>query len=68
MQKGKVAWFSSGKGSGFIALEGSVEEIYINIKIVRDAGSETLESGQAVEYETSEIQSERPSITKLTVL
>ena len=32
MQKGKVAWFSSGKGSGFIALEGSVEDIYINIK------------------------------------
>ena len=32
MQKGKVAWLCSGKGSGFIALEGSVEDIYINIK------------------------------------
>ena len=66
--KAKVAWFSAGKGFGFIAPEGSVEEIYINITIVRDAGYETLESGQAVEYETSESQSDRPSVTKLIVL
>jgi CspA family cold shock protein len=56
------------KEFGFIAPEGSVEEIYINLKIVRDAGFETLESGQAVEYETSESQSDRPSVTKLIVL
>jgi len=68
MQKGKVVWFSAGKGFGFIASEGSVEEIYINIKTVRDAGFEALVSGQAVEYETNESQSDRPSVTKLTVL
>ncbi|MDC0955452.1 cold shock domain-containing protein [Alphaproteobacteria bacterium] len=68
MQKAKVAWFSAGKGFGFNALKGSVEEICINIKIVRDAGFETLESSQAVEYETSESQSDRSSDTKLTVL
>ena len=51
-------WFSAGKGFGFIASEGSVEEIYINIRTVRDAGFEALVSGQAVEYETNKGQSD----------
>ena len=37
MQKAKVAWFCAGKAFGFNALEGSVEEICIDIKIFRDA-------------------------------
>ena len=68
MQKGNVAWFSAGKGFGFITPEGSSEDIYINIKIVRDAGFEALESGQAVGYETGEGQDGRPSVVKLTPL
>ena len=61
-------WFSAEKGFGFIASEGSVEEIYINIKTVRYSGFEALVSGQALEYETNKSQNDRPSITKLTVL
>ena len=68
MQKGNVAWFSAGKGFGFITPEGSSEDIYINIKIVRDAGFEALESGQAVGYETGAGQDGRPSVVKLTLL
>ena len=61
-------WFSAGKGFGFIASESSVEESDVNIRTVRDAGFEALVSGQAVEYETNKSQSDRPSVTKLTVL
>ena len=68
MQKDKVVWFSDDKGFGFIASEGSVDEIFINIRTVRDAGFEASVSGQAVEYATNKSQSDRPSVTKLTVL
>ena len=67
MQKGNVAWFSAGKGFGFIIPEDSSEDIYINIKVVSDAGLEALENGQAVGYESGEEQNGRPSVVKLTV-
>jgi len=67
MQKGNVAWFSARKGFGFITPEDSSEDIYINIKAVRDAGLEALENGQAVGYETGAGQNGRPSVIKLTV-
>ena len=67
MQKGNVAWFSAGKGFGFITPEDSSEDIYTNIKVVRDAGLEALENGQSVGYEAGAGQNGRPSIIKLTV-
>jgi cold shock CspA family protein len=67
MQKGNVAWFSAGKGFGFVTPEDSFEDIYINIKVVRDAGLEALENGQAVGYESGTGQNGRPSVIKLTV-
>ena len=67
MQKGNVAWFSAGKGFGFITPEDSSEDIYINIKVVRDAGLEVLENGQAVGYEAGAGQIGRPSVIKLKV-
>ena len=66
IQKGYVAWFSAGKGFRFITPEDSSEDIYINIKVVRDAGLEALENGQAVGYESGAGQNGRPSVTKLT--
>jgi len=67
MQKGNVAWFSARKGFGFITPEDSSEDIYINIKAVRDAGLEALENGQAVGYEAGAGQNGRPSVIKLKV-
>jgi cold shock CspA family protein len=37
----------------FIASEGSVEQIYIYKRTVKNAGFEALVSGQAVKYETN---------------
>ena len=67
MQKGNVAWFSPGKGFGFVTPEDSSEDIYTNIKVVRDAGLEALKNGQAVGYEPGAGQNGRPSVIKLTV-
>ena len=67
MQKDNVARFSAGKDFGFITLEDSSEDIYINIKVVRDAGLEALENGQAIGYESGAGQNGRPSIIKHTV-
>ena len=67
MQKGNAAWFSAGKGFGFVTPKDSSEDIYINIKAVRDAGLEALENGQAVGYEAGAGQNGRPSVIKLTV-
>lgn len=53
--------------AGFVTPEDSSEDIYINIKVIRDAGLEALENGQAVGYESGAGQNGRPSVIKLTV-
>jgi cold shock CspA family protein len=67
MQKVEEAWFRVGKGFGFIALEGSVYDVNVNVKALRDAGFGASDRVQAVEYETSKNQSDRLSVIMLTI-
>ena len=54
MPKGKVKWFNSTKGYGFIEPEEGDKDVFVHITAVRSAGMQKLDEGQEVEYDLVE--------------
>ncbi len=50
---GKVKWFNSEKGFGFIEVENS-EDIFVHYSAIDEEGYKTLEEGQEVEFDIVE--------------
>lgn len=53
---GKVKWFNSAKGFGFIRREGA-SDLFVHFSAIKGEGFKTLEEGALVEYDV--IRSER---------
>ena len=51
MTKGIVKWFNASKGFGFIQPEGGGKDVFVHVTAVREAGLETLDENQVVEFE-----------------
>ena len=51
MKKGKVKWFDSSKGYGFIQPDDSSEDVFVHISEVEGAGYKNLNNDQAISYE-----------------
>lgn len=56
MANGKVKWFNSRKGYGFIEPEEGGNDVFVHISAVEAAGLQGLEDGQAVSYELTEVR------------
>jgi CspA family cold shock protein len=52
MEKGKVKWFNSDKGYGFIEQEGGASDVFVHISEVEKAGLRTLNDNQLISYDT----------------
>jgi len=50
MAKGKVKWFNSQKGYGFIEMDNG-KDIFVHHSEIRQDGFRTLDEGQSVEFE-----------------
>ncbi|MFC1645739.1 cold-shock protein [Candidatus Omnitrophota bacterium] len=50
MARGKVKWFNSQKGYGFITPE-SGNDVFVHHSAIQGSGYKTLEEGQEVEFE-----------------
>ena len=54
MPKGKVKWYNSTKGYGFIEAEEGGDDVFVHISAVKSAGMQDLDEGQEVEYDLQE--------------
>ena len=48
--QGKVKWFNSEKGFGFIERDGG-DDVFVHFSAIQDDGYKTLEEGQNVKFE-----------------
>ena len=53
-QRGKVKWFNSQKGFGFIVPDNGGKDVFVHISAVERAGLRSLNEGQAIEFELEE--------------
>ncbi|MGH1457257.1 MAG: cold-shock protein [Alphaproteobacteria bacterium] len=53
-QTGSVKWFNATKGFGFIVPDDGGNDVFVHISAVKEAGLDTLEDGQKVEFEVQE--------------
>ena len=51
MARGTVKWFNPTKGYGFIQPVGGGRDVFVHVSAVEQAGLNTLNQGQAIEYE-----------------
>ena len=56
MPAGKVKWFNTQKGFGFIQPDDGGKDVFVHISAVERAGMGTLQEGQKIGYE---LQTER---------
>ncbi len=54
MATGTVKWFNPDKGFGFIIPDDGGKDVFVHISAVEQAGMQTLNEGQKVEYELQE--------------
>ena len=54
MPTGTVKWFNRAKGYGFIEPSAGDKDAFVHISAVQNAGMETLDEGQKVQYELVE--------------
>jgi len=66
MATGKVKWFNSQKGYGFIEVEGG-RDVFVHFSAINSAGFKTLEEGQQVEFEIVDGQ-KGPQAANVTVV
>jgi cold shock protein len=54
MPTGKVKWFNSAKGYGFIEPEGGGQDVFVHVSAVERAGLNGLNEGQRISFELAQ--------------
>lgn len=64
MLEGKVKWFNSEKGFGFIEVEGQ-DDVFVHFSAIQGEGFKTLEEGQAVSLKSLKETADHKLLTLL---
>ena len=67
MANGTVKWFNATKGFGFIAPEGSSNDVFVHISSMERAGIRSLNDGQAVTFDIERGRDGRESAINLAI-
>ena len=51
MSTGKLKWYNGAKGFGFIVPDDGGKDVFVHVTAVREAGLETLDENQELEFE-----------------
>ena len=62
MPNGKIKWFNSNKGYGFIENDAGGKDIFLHVSALEQAGIDTLEEGEAVSFEIGEDRGKQNAI------
>lgn len=54
MKRGKVKWFNSSKGYGFIESNDGSKDVFVHYSAIQDKGYKSLTEGDKVEFETTD--------------
>ena len=54
MAQGTVKWFNAEKGYGFIAVDGSNDDVFVHYSAIEASGFRLLEEGQKVEFDITQ--------------
>jgi cold shock protein len=65
MANGKVKWFNSQKGYGFIQPSNGGADVFVHISAVERAGMDGLQEGQSLSYDLEQGQRGRVSAVNL---
>jgi CspA family cold shock protein len=65
MATGKVKWFNSQKGYGFIQPSNGGADVFVHVTAVERAGMDGLQEGQTVSYDLEQGQRGRVSAVNL---
>ena len=68
MPIGKVKWFNSQKGYGFIEPEGGTQDVFVHITAVQNSGLDGLSEDQAISFDLEEEQNGKTSAVNLKSL
>ena len=65
--QGKVKWFSSEKGYGFISSNEMEKDIYVHFSDLQMKGFKTLEENDVVEFDYDEEMNKAVNVHKISV-
>jgi CspA family cold shock protein len=62
MATGKVKWFNSTKGYGFITPDDNSKDIFVHLSALGKSGISNLRDGQSVSYEIEENRGKQSAV------